>query len=152
MKPRWPRRWVGTWCADDGRSVTIERQGRSVLVTVRPVADAGPYASAALLDGTRKAIFRLPACTERDARGALRLSVEAGSDGIGPSYHLEPLVRGADGALLRPARHEPPSCLVLVPRVTTGLYGDWEDDLGVPWAFPLASMRWVPQSPRESGA
>lgn len=71
MQPRWPRRWAGTWCADDGKSVTIERQVRRVLVTVRPAMDAGPYSSAPLLDGALKAVSRLPACTERVAGGGL---------------------------------------------------------------------------------
>lgn len=148
MKPRWPPRWAGMWCADDGKSVKIECEGRSVLVTVQPTAHAGPYSSARLLDGERKAISRLPARTERDARGGLRLSVEAGSDGLGPCYHLDPMIHGASGALVRPTGHEPPSSLVIVPHVTIGLYDDWEDDIGVPWAYPLAPMRWLPDPPR----
>lgn len=143
MKPRWPRLWTGMWCTDDGRSVTIERKGRDVLVTVQPTAHTAPYSSAALLDGERKAISRLRARTERDACGGVHLSVEAGTDGLGPCYHLAPMIHGTDGALVRPTGHEPPSSLVLVPHVTIGLYDDWEDDIGVPWAYPLAPMQWV---------
>lgn len=45
--------------------------------------------------------------------------IEAGMVGIGPTVEL----RDTGGAL--------------VPRVSMGLYDDYEDDLGVPWAFPL---------------
>lgn len=52
----------------------------------------------------------------------------------------------ADGTLTRPTGAEPPSDLVLVPEVTMGMYDDWDDDLGVPWAFPLAPLRWDPST------
>ncbi|MEZ5002360.1 MAG: hypothetical protein R2730_04925 [Chitinophagales bacterium] len=27
------------------------------------------------------------------------------------------------------------------PRIGMGLYDDWEEDLGVPWAFPLSDFK-----------
>lgn len=90
-----------------------------------------------------KPVHRLPGLADRGPRGGLRLSVEAGTAGLGPMYHLYPRARGADGALTPPTGDEPPSGLVLVPDVTGGLYDEWEDDLGVPWAHPLEPLTWA---------
>lgn len=145
MGTLWPPRWHGTWHAEDGKSVSVERDGQQVLVTVRPSPRAAPYLSAELLGGGRRSVLRLPAVAEVD-RGHLRLSVEAGTEDLGPRYHLRPAVGRADGTLTRPTGAEPPSDLVLVPEVTMGMYDDWDDDLGVPWAFPLAPLRWDPST------
>lgn len=142
MEARWPRTWVGTWRADDGKTVTVQFDRVSVLVTVRPSADEEPYVSAKLLDGGHKKISLLPGLVDVGPTGVLHLSVEAGTDEIGPRYHLYPMLCGADGALTRPAGNEPPGKLALVPEVTIGLYDDWDDDLGVPWAFPLSPLTW----------
>jgi hypothetical protein len=53
------------------------------------------------------------------------LKVEAGKLGIagaGPTLDLRPLTSDT-----------------LLPSVSMGLYDDWEDDLGIPWALPLSS-------------
>ena len=98
--------------------------------------------TATLLDGSRKTVRRLPGLAELDDEGRLRLSVEAGTEGSGPCYHLYPAVRREDGARARPTGDEPPRTLELLPVVMFGLYDDWEDDLGVPWAFPLSTLGW----------
>jgi hypothetical protein len=52
------------------------------------------------------------------------LIVEAGKLGVvglGPTLELRPLSNNE-----------------LKPNVSMGLYDDWEDDLGLPWAFPLS--------------
>jgi len=52
------------------------------------------------------------------------LVVEAGilgGIGVGPTLKLKPI-----------AIHE------LMPKISMGLYDDWEDDLGLPWALPLS--------------
>jgi len=64
---------------------------------------------------------------EQNAETGEYLRVEAGAlklNGAGPTLNLIPL-----------------SVDELRPDVRMGLYDDWEDDLGVPWAFPLSIYR-----------
>lgn len=139
----WPRGWVGTWTADDGKTVTVTLRRRRPLVTVRPSADAAPYESDELLEGGVESIAKLEAQPELDNDGRLRLSVEAGTPGIGPRYHLHPVVGSEDGGWGRPTGAEDVSSITLLPNVTAGLYDDYEDDLGVSWALPLEPLRWA---------
>jgi hypothetical protein len=37
----------------------------------------------------------------------------------------------------------PADHLVLVPNIAIGLFDDFDDDLGVPWAYPLDRLRRV---------
>ncbi len=56
-----------------------------------------------------------------------RLRVEAGAlriNGLGPTLNLAPL-----------------DANTLQASVSLGLYDDWDDDLGLPWAFPLSPYR-----------
>ena len=108
-------------------------------MTVRPDGEARAYESAELLGGGRKRIERLVASCFADDAGRRYLQVEAGTDGLGPTYRLyAALEHGGE-------RHGAPDdtpCeeVVLVPDTGIGLYDDWEDDQGVPWAFPLEPM------------
>ncbi len=66
----------------------------------------------------------------QDKRATEFLRVEAGVlrlDGLGPTLDLIPI--GEDE---------------LTPVVSIGLYDDWNDDLGLPWAHPLSIYRRVP--------
>lgn len=139
-QPRWPAEWVGQWVAADGKSVTIESSRGRVAVTVNPAEDAPPYASAQLLGGGTKLIDRVPGTCRVDDEGLRYLEVEAGTPGVGPTYRLYPAVEDAEGR--RPA---PDSAAIdavsLIPQTVIGLYDDWDDDLGVPWAYPLEVLR-----------
>lgn len=139
---KWPRRWVGTWTAADGKTVTVSLSRRTPVVTVRPSADAAPYQSNELLKGGVKPIAELEGRPEYDNEGRLRLSVEAGTPEIGPRYHLHPVVGSEGEGWARPTGAEKVSSITLLPNISTGLYDDYEDDLGVSWALPLEPLHW----------
>jgi len=140
---KWPKKWVGTWTAEDGKSVTVSFHGRRPTVTVRPSTDAAPYESSELLHGGVKPISDLEAKPELDNEGRIRLSVEAGTPELGPQYQLYPAIASEDGGWKRPTGAEKVSLITLLPNTSIGLYDDYEEDLGVPWALPLEPLRWA---------
>ena len=76
-----------------------------------------------------------------DAKGRKYLEVEAGTEGIGPLYRLYAGRAVPDREGVRPAGDDlDPEQVVLVPQCLVGLYDDYEDDLGVPWAYPLQPL------------
>ncbi|HEX5596848.1 MAG TPA: hypothetical protein VFX61_12665 [Micromonosporaceae bacterium] len=137
----WPTSWAGTWVAPDAKTVRLIREDRGIFVTVSPGPDQPPYLSAPLLDGGTKRIERLPASFQVDEEGRRYLEIEAGEPGLGPTYRLYAAVEDAAG--LRIARGEVSvDRLVLYPNTAIGLYDDWDDDLGIPWAYPLSPLWW----------
>jgi len=139
----WPDSWVGTWVALDFKTVVISRVMQGITVTVSPAPGQQPYTSAPLLDNHTEAIENLPATCRIDQKGRRYLELEAGTPGCGPTYRLYATVEEALGH--RPADDDVPAQhLVLVPDTGMGLYDDWEDDLGVPWAHPLGPLKWQP--------
>lgn len=124
------------WQAEDGKRVLLEHGEASVAVTVMPSDRDVPYDSAELLGGGAMSIERLPAQCQRDDDGGLHLQIEAGTAGLGPTYLLSAVVP-ADGGWRPASVGEPASTVVLLPDVGMGMYDDYDDDLGVPWAFPL---------------
>lgn len=111
--------WPGEWVG-----WWVAEDGKAVRidpgpqVTVAPARDAEPYITAS-------------AICERDEDG-LHLEIEAGIAGLGPAYRLYPT---DDGAVLR-------------PQTVMGLYDDYDDDLGVPWAYPLLPLVATGRGPR----
>ncbi|GAA5190320.1 hypothetical protein GCM10023322_45180 [Rugosimonospora acidiphila] len=111
-------------------------------MTARPGPGQAPYRSAQLLDDGTKPIEDLPARCDTDQRGHRYLEVEAGTVNLGPTYRLYAAREEADE--LRGAADDlPVERLVLVPEIVMGLYDDYDDDLGVPWAYPLRPLRWA---------
>ena len=135
-----PDALAGWWVADDGKAVLLERHGDGLVVTVCPAVGAPPYRSARLVLRRRR-IRRLPGEWVVDGQDRTCLQIEAGIRGAGPTYRLHPALETPDGDL-HPA---PPGTaadqLVLVPATGVGLYDEYEDDLGVPWAEPLMPLR-----------
>jgi hypothetical protein len=118
---------AGWWVAADGKAVLIEHVDDQLLITVAPTRDAPAYRSAELLGGGHADIRRLPA-EVGGTDDVPFLQVEAGTPGLGPTYRLHVVT-------------EPAGDVLLVPNVGMGLYDDYDDDLGVPWAFPLLPLR-----------
>jgi hypothetical protein len=133
MDDEWPRSWVGTWVAPDAKTVAVAWCGSGVTVTVSPGPGREPYASAPLLGGGTKPIANLPAQCGVDGQARWYLEVEAGTPDLGPTYHLYATVDGERAA----DPGTPVERVVLAPAVRMGLYDDYDDDLGVPWAYPL---------------
>ncbi|GIJ29190.1 hypothetical protein Vqi01_43520 [Micromonospora qiuiae] len=129
--PGWPSAWAGTWVAPDGKTVRLIHEDCGITVTVSPDPDQPPY----------QGVERVPGTCHVDEQGRRYLEVEAGVPGIGPTYRLYAAVEGVAGLSIAPADVDVDR-LVLHPSTSIGLYDDWEDDLGVPWAYPLESLRW----------
>ena len=138
----WPASWRGRWEARDGKTIRIAVSGSELSVSAAPTADADPYRSAELLGGGTKLIERLPATCFVDEGGRRYLEIEAGTPGLGPTYRLSAFVEAADGDLCGAEDSARVEDVILVPNTSIGLYDDFEDDLGVPWALPLEPMRW----------
>lgn len=69
--------------------------------------------------------------------------MEAGTAELGPTYRLYPATESPTG--WRTADSDVPADrLVLIPITLIGLYDDFDDDLGVPWAHPLLPLRRPP--------
>jgi hypothetical protein len=136
----WSPSWVETWIGDDGKTVRINWDNGGIVVTVSPGPRQSAYLSAELLGGGRKRIEKLPASCLIDDEGRRYLEIEAGTPELGPTYRLYAAV--TDGTDLREAHHDDTvDRLVLVPKTSLGLYDDYDDDLGVPWAYPLDPLR-----------
>jgi hypothetical protein len=132
---------VGTWVAPDLKTVSVDWSREGITVTVSPGPEQAPYTSAPLLGGDTKVIEHLPARCYIDDKGRKYLEVEAGTPGVGPVYRLYAAVHDARGRHIA-ADDVPVERLVLVPNTSTGLYDEYEDDLGVPWAYPLNPLAW----------
>lgn len=142
MPRTWPPAWTGRWIAEDFKTVTIEDGSDHPRVTVASGPMAPPYRSAELLGGGTKLIDGLDGTCWIDDEDRIYLEVEAGTSGIGPTYRLYAAqVDGESFQRASPDLDAPD--LVLVPNTSIGLYDDFEDDLGVPWAYPLGPMRWA---------
>ena len=107
--------FLGLWLDPSGRSLSIER--RDPVVRDRSSFDVTVRVTGP--DGHGEDFLA------RLHDGGL--VVEAGVVGLGPTYRL---TRTDDDRL--------------VPEVGMGLYDDFEEDLGVPWAFPLEPYRRAP--------
>jgi len=135
----WPTSWQGTWVSADGKAVTIEFDSQVAMVTVRPGVGLPAYGSAPLLDGGTKAMEQLVAACHLDERG-LYLDIEAGTPELGPTYRLYAAIESPTGWCAAPSDVRVDQ-IVLLPATMIGLYDDYEDDLGVPWAYPLTPLR-----------
>lgn len=129
---RFPAAWLGRWSTDDGRRLSIERDGGDLRVRVQLPGDdaAGPAMEAHWLE-------------LRTNRWVLRVEVGSpdGMAGLGPTYNLsfEADGRAADAG-------DALDSIVALPEVGMGMYDDFDDDLGVPWAPPLSPWRADPSS------
>jgi hypothetical protein len=147
-----PSGWTGWWVAHDGKALLIERKHEQVLVTVAPARGAKSYSSVELLAGGTKQIEQLPASCFVDDHGRRYLEIEAGTAELGPTYRIYPVVESREGQPLGTGEYSqfvvahdsvPVADLILAPNTSIGLYDDYEDDLGVPWAMPLAPLRYA---------
>jgi len=142
---RLPAHWSGWWIADDGKAVLLEGSSAPLTptrwcVAVAPQRHAEPYLSAQPLEGKPFPIADREARCLRGERGRY-LEIEAGTSGVGPTYRLYPSVIGADGTPREAGDDDALGRIVLRPETSVGLYDEWEDDLGVPWAEPLRWLR-----------
>jgi hypothetical protein len=115
--------FLGLWVDPCGRALFVRRKsaeerGRSSCDAWVSVTELASHPSQ-LDQGSWFPVDERDATAEGDA-----LTIEAGVVGLGPTYRLR---RAENDRLL--------------PSVGMGLYDDYDDDLGVPWAFPLEPYR-----------
>ncbi len=134
-----PSNWCGLWKDCNGKQLIIEETKHNFyLVTI--LDGKGEPFQITLLGDKLKYTEKLMGEFRKDHDGNPVLQVEAGSIGIGPTYELYFLALSGSGKNLAKSKDDLEE-LVIIPTVGMGLYDDWEDDLGVPWAFPLNEFK-----------
>jgi hypothetical protein len=136
-----PKKWCGTWADKDGKKLIIEPTRHKFYIINVLDPKGQPFQIDLLLEEKTKKTTNLIGRFSKDTNNNSILEVEAGINDIGPTFNLYFLTVKQNGKL-RPARNlDNLKDIVIKPDVGMGLYDDWEDDLGVPWAFPLNNYR-----------
>lgn len=135
-----PKSWCGKWLDKKGNQLIIKSTAHDFYYITVLDPYKNPF-EIELLGGLSKSTMDLKARFAKDLKNLPILQVEAGSDGIGPTYNLY-FLKVDPYAKTRLARNSDNlDDLIIVPDVGMGLYNDWEVDLGVPWAFPLENFK-----------
>ena len=136
-----PSSWCGLWMDKSLRQIQITptRGPQHYQLSIYR-KNRKPFKISLLNDDTVKT-RGLPAILKWNSEQSCSyLEIEAGSNGIGPTYELYFWYRGKGG--IRPALLLDKAEKVFIrPNIGLGLYGDWEEDLGVPWAWPLQDYK-----------
>lgn len=139
-----PTTWMGNWVDDTGRTLTIQLANeQEYKVTIKDKSGV-PFkidlTGFKLLD---KETIDLKTKVANDTDGRQHLQVEAGIDDIGPTYQLYFIVEDESQKLRLATSDDHVERIKIKPNIGIGLYYDWEDDLGVPWALPLNDYKKV---------
>jgi hypothetical protein len=119
--------YAGLWLDEHGRAIDIVPSTETEAVaSIAPSIHEPCYCGDGLLGAIN--MKERPASVYRRDGETPRLMVEVGVIGLGPTYQLT-FAAADDGSA------------ILIPHVGIGLYDDFENDLGVPWAFPLSAYR-----------
>ena len=135
-----PNSWCGFWADKNGKQIVIESTKHDIYDVSVLDANGQPY-EIELLEGNKRDTIRLTGRFATDTNGNPILQVEAGSNDIGPTYNLYFLTAKRDQELRRAKNFDDLDYIIIRPNVGLGLYDDWDDDLGVPWAFPLEDFK-----------
>ena len=131
-----PSKWLGKWIDGNGRQLIIAKRQEHNLLNHYQITildkNSIPF-KINLPDEKTKDTLNLHGELTIDINGKRNLQVEAGMHGLGPTF----LTKDKLDKYTPANRWTPISRLQIIPNVTIGLYDDWEDDLGVPWAYPL---------------
>lgn len=135
-----PKSWSGLWTDRNEKQLIIQStKDDSYSVTVLDTY-GNPF-QIDLLENKKRDTKKLTGRFTKDINGNPILQIEAGSNGIGPTFNLCFLTT-KDNAKLKLAKNSDDlDKIIIKPSVGIGLYDDWEDDLGVPWAFPLEDFK-----------
>ena len=135
-----PEPWCGIWIDQDGKHLDI-RSTEHDFYSVTILDKFGQPYQIVLLGGEKKNTKKLTGQFTKDTNGNPILQVEAGSNGIGPTYDLCFLTTKDKDEVKLSKNKDDIEKVVIKPNVGMGLYDDWEDDLGIPWAFPLNDFK-----------
>jgi hypothetical protein len=137
-----PTTWTGNWVDDIGRTLTIEvANDREYKVSIKDSSGIPfkiNWTGFGLFD---KKTTDLKSEITKDNNGRQHLQVEAGMVGVGPTYRLYFVVDEGSEKLRLATSDDKIEKIKIKPDVGIGLYDDWEDDLGVPWALPLSDYK-----------
>lgn len=135
-----PKSWLGYWIDKNGKLLEIkEPEQNSYLISVKD--KNGQYYSIRLLEEKEKATTDLVGRFSLDNSKNPFLQVEAGVKGLGPTYNLYFFTIKENGEYRLARDTDKLEKIRIRPNVGLGLYDDWEDDLGVPWAYPLKEFK-----------
>lgn len=140
-----PAAWLGKWVDDIGRTLTIDPGGdhHHYKVSIRDQSGK-PFDidNIGFLESGKKTL-ELKSALTIDHKGKQHLQVEAGMVGIGPTYRLYFATETQNKQLRLALNTDPVEKIIIKPDIGMGLYDDFEDDLGVPWALPLNDYKKV---------
>lgn len=135
-----PKSWCGLWTDKNGKQVIIKSTKHNFyLVTVLDF-NKQPYKIKLLGNKTRKTIDLIGRFTKDINKNPI-LQVEAGDDGAGPTFNLYFSILDKNNNLKLAKNSDGINNIIIKTNVGMGLYDDYEDDLGVPWAFPLEYLK-----------
>ena|SRR5688572_24933634 len=140
-----PAAWLGNWVDDIGRTLTIEPAGdhHHYKVSIRDQSGNPFDVDNTGFSESEKKTLDLRSLLTIDNKGKQHLQVEAGMVGFGPTYRLYFAIETEDKHLRLAVNTDPVEKILIKPDIGMGLYDDWEDDLGVPWALPLNDYKKV---------
>jgi hypothetical protein len=128
--------WQGLWIDKNGKQLSIESTIEGIY-KISVLDNYGIPFKIELLDKKTITTIGLAATFREDFNGYSTLQVEAGTIGVGPTYNLYFMTIKKDNELRFAKDSDDLFKIIIRPTVGMGLYDDFEDDLGVPWAFPL---------------
>jgi len=142
LKPRKaiPKEWLGIWIDKTGRILDLE-EDISHNLTVSVNDKVGSYFLINLLGNNKKETRNLLGRFSSDGKGNPYLEIEAGEKGLGPTYQLYFIIELENKDIRLAEDNDHINKIRIRPNIGLGLYNDWEDDLGVPWAFPLEDFK-----------
>jgi len=132
--------WCGLWSDKNGKQIIIQLTKHN-FYTVSILDKNNKYFEINTLRNSKRKTKKLTGFFTRDINENPILQVEAGCDNIGPTYELYFLTQKKNGEYRLSKSTDNIKDIVIRPNVGLGLYDDWEDDLGIPWAFPLDDFR-----------
>lgn len=135
-----PKEWLGLWEDDNGKQLKIESI-KNGLYSVSIYNNEGIPYKIELLDNKLKDTITLKATFTNDTNRNSILQVEAGEYGIGPTYNLYFMSFKNGQELNFAVNSDDLNMIIIKPTVGIGLYDDFEDDLGVSWAYPLSDFK-----------
>ena len=135
-----PKSWWGQWTDNNGKRLIIEPTKHDFYTVTILDKKGSPY-QIELLGDEKKETKKLTGKFTKDTNGNPILQIEAGFNEVGPTYDLYFLTAKDKGELKLAKNTDDLEEIIIKPNVGIGLYDDWEDDLGVPWAFPLDNFK-----------
>lgn len=137
-----PKAWCGTWIDKNGKQIKIDSTKHDFYSLTILDKVGNPFEIKLLGDNTKKTIGLVGRFTKDSYENPI-LQVEAGTNEIGPTLNLYFLALNENGEQRLARNSDKSEDIILKPDVGMGLYDDWEDDLGVPWAFPLYDYKMI---------